>query len=161
MEAGIAIEAALRAEMERVQSTLRESAASRRISSRSRRATRCWPPRSASSAKLFAAKNPDMIEILRLQAEIRWFAPDAYASGAAFEYAVGFGQARRSAGADAAQAAGRRRRAQADVLADLAANWAREQSRPGAACDRRSSPRLPPRSSACSARTRTARRPTR
>ena len=129
MEAGAATERVLRAEMERVQATLREAGVpADQLAVKARDALLAAKKRQL--AELFDAKSPDMIAILRLQAEIRWFAPDAYASGAAFEYTVGFGQQRRSAGVDSAEAAGRKTPTQADVLADLAASWAREQSRP-------------------------------
>lgn len=129
MQAGIATERALAAELERTQATLREAGVREdQIAVQARDAILAGKKRQL--ADLFAAENPDMIRILRLQAEIRWFAPDAYASGAAFDYAVGVGQARRAAGTDSAAAAGRDVPTQADVLADLAANWARERSRP-------------------------------
>ncbi|HEX3277270.1 MAG TPA: hypothetical protein VHR40_02015, partial [Thermoleophilaceae bacterium] len=90
LQAGIAMEAALRAEMERVQATLREGGVPPdQLPVQARDALLASKKRDL--AKLFEAKDPDMIKILRLQAEIRWFAPDAYASGAAFEYTVGFG----------------------------------------------------------------------
>ena len=129
LQAGIATERALVAEMERTQAMLRDRGVpADQLAVRARDAILTAKKRQL--ADLWAAPQPDMIRILRLQAEIRWFAPDAYASGAAFEYTVGFGQARRSAGADAAAAAGRDAPTQADVLADLAASWARERGRP-------------------------------
>jgi hypothetical protein len=131
MQAGRNTEAALRAEFERTQGVLRErfpDASPQELQVMTRDALLAEKKRVL--ADLFSSPNPDMVAILRVQAEIRWFAPDAYAGGAAFEYAVGFGQARRSAGADAARARNADAPTRAEVLAELADSWARERSRP-------------------------------
>jgi hypothetical protein len=81
-------------------------------------------------AELFAAQPPDMVAILRLQAEIRWFAPGAYATESAFHHAVKFGQARKDAGKESATRAGREAPTREDVVADMAVSWAEERSIP-------------------------------
>ncbi|MBE7519801.1 MAG: hypothetical protein HS107_11225 [Thermoflexaceae bacterium] len=51
-------------------------------------------------AELAAAQPPNFAEIARLQSEILWFEPEAYATRSAFEQAVAQGQALRAAGAE-------------------------------------------------------------
>ncbi len=51
-------------------------------------------------AELAAAQPPNFAEIARLQSEILWFEPEAYATRSAFEQAVAHGQSLRAAGAE-------------------------------------------------------------
>jgi hypothetical protein len=81
-------------------------------------------------AELFGAPKPDLPAILRLQAEIRWFTPGAYATESAFTQAVQHGQARKGAGRASAAAAGREHPTREDVSADLAVSWAQERGVP-------------------------------
>ena len=54
----------------------------------------------AELARLADADPPDVAAVQRLQAEIAWFYPDAYAAVSAFEQAVQHAQALRAAGGD-------------------------------------------------------------
>ena len=73
------------------------------------------------------AKSPvDQVEVARLQHEARWLLPDAYASQAAFDYAVRYNQERRAAGKEAARSRGAAEPSAEEVNADLAKTWAEE-----------------------------------
>jgi hypothetical protein len=69
----------------------------------------------------------DWVAIKKLQAEIRWAAPGAYASESAFAYAVKYGQVRKQAGKGAAKASGGGQPTTSQVLSDLNPNLDEER----------------------------------
>ena len=69
----------------------------------------------------------DWVAIKKLQAEIRWFAPGAYATESAFAYAVKYGQVRKGAGKAAAKASGGGQPTTSQVLAELNPNLDEER----------------------------------
>jgi hypothetical protein len=69
----------------------------------------------------------DRVAIKKLQAEIRWFAPGAYATESAFAYAVKYGQVRKEAGKAAAKASGGGQPTTSQVLAELNPNLDEER----------------------------------
>ncbi|MGZ4340716.1 MAG: hypothetical protein ACXVHX_01080 [Solirubrobacteraceae bacterium] len=69
----------------------------------------------------------DWVAIKKLQVEIRWFAPGAYASESAFAYAVKYGQVRKEAGKAAAKASGAGQPTTSQVLDELNPNLDEER----------------------------------
>lgn len=67
-------------------------------------------------AELAAAQPPNFAEVARLQSEILWFEPEAYATGAAFEQAVAHGQSLRAAGSETTRTAIDEQRARLEEL---------------------------------------------
>lgn len=70
----------------------------------------------ARLAELATAQPPNFAEVARLQSEILWFEPEAYATGAAFEQAVAHGQSLRAAGSETTRTAIDEQRARLEEL---------------------------------------------
>src|SRR5207245_3907679 len=77
--------------------------------------------RNEALLKALSARPQNLVEIARLQHEIRWLFPDAYVGQPAFDYAVRYGQEWRAAGRDAAAARGAGARTAAQAWADVGA----------------------------------------
>jgi hypothetical protein len=78
-------------------------------------------------AKAFEQTPRDWVKIKRLQSEIRWFAPGAYATEAAFTHAVKYGQVRKEAGKTAAKSRGSTEPTAAEVAEELNPNLEEER----------------------------------